>query len=129
VSPPWTAKASHGLPSFTASDGVSVTRGRLPGASTLYGFSEASSTKLCMRCDRPMPVSPAMKAGTQPPLGVAETTQPSASAARIEVVPARKAASRSAAAAAEASPCTASSPGVPHFSSRSRNGFVPPWNG
>ena len=36
-----------------------------------------------------MPVSPAMNAGTQPPLGVIDTTQPSASAAWIEVVPAR----------------------------------------
>ena len=35
VSPPWTAKARCGWPSFIASVGVSVTRGRLPGATTL----------------------------------------------------------------------------------------------
>ena len=45
-------------------------------------------TKLCMRWLRPMPVWPAMTAGIQPPLGVTETTQPSASAASTEVVPA-----------------------------------------
>ena len=35
VSAPWTAKARCGWPSFIESVGVSVTRGRLPGASTL----------------------------------------------------------------------------------------------
>ena len=49
-----------------------------------------SSTKLCMRWLMPMPVRPAMTAGIQPPLGVTDTTQPSSSAASIEVVPARK---------------------------------------
>ena len=73
--------------------GLNVARGRLPGASTLYGLIAGSSTKLCMRCDRPTPVLPAMNAGTQPPLGVIETTQPSASAAWIDVVPTRNASS------------------------------------
>jgi hypothetical protein len=35
-----------------------------------------------------MPVSPAMTAGSQPPLGVTDTAHPSASAASTEVVPA-----------------------------------------
>src|SRR5690606_19925086 len=38
----------------------------------------------------PMPVLPAMQAGTQPPLGVTETTQPSLSAVSMDVVPAAK---------------------------------------
>ena len=88
LSPPCTAKARNGLPSFSARLGVSVTRGRLPGATTLYGFSASSSTKLCMRWLIPMPVRPAMTAGIQPPLGVTETTQPSSSAAWMDVVPA-----------------------------------------
>ena len=41
-----------------------------------------------MRWLMPMPVLPAMTAGSQPPDGVTETTQPSASAASTEVVPA-----------------------------------------
>jgi len=40
-----------------------------------------------------MPVLPAMNAGTQPPLGVIDTTQPSASAAWIDVVPTTNASS------------------------------------
>jgi hypothetical protein len=36
----------------------------------------------------PIPVRPAMTAGTHPPLGVMLTTQPAESAAWIEVVPA-----------------------------------------
>ena len=43
-----------------------------------------------MRWERPTPVAPATTAGTQPPLGVTDTTHPSASAASIEVVPAPK---------------------------------------
>ena len=78
------------MPSFIASVGVRVTRGRLPGSSTLNGFSAGSSTKLCMRWLMPIPVLPAMHAGFQPPDGVTETTQPSSSAASIEVVPAKK---------------------------------------
>ena len=55
MSPPWTATASQGWPSRRTSVGVSVTRGRLPGSTTLNGPSRASVTKLCIRCDRPMP--------------------------------------------------------------------------
>ena len=87
MSPPCTAKARYGAPSFIASVGVRVTRGRFPGSITLNGPSAGSVTKLCIRWLRPTPVCPAMTAGTQPPLGVTETTQPSASAASIEVVP------------------------------------------
>ena len=67
--------------SMLAKVGVKVTRGCLPGATTLYGFSDGSRTKLCMRWLIPMPVLPAMQAGSQPPLGVMDTSQPSASAA------------------------------------------------
>ena len=87
-SPPWTANDRNGAPSLTASVGVSVTRGRLPGAITLNGPSAASVTKLWARCDSPMPVRPAITAGIHPPLGVTDTTQPASSAAWIEVVPA-----------------------------------------
>src|SRR5688572_25022758 len=89
-SPPCTENASHGLPSRNASVGVRVTRGRLPGATTLNGFSASSTTKLCMRCERPTPVLPAITAGTHPPEGVIDTTQPSLSAALTDVVPAKK---------------------------------------
>ena len=68
-------------------------RGRWPGCTTLNGFIFGVSTKLCIRWLSPTPVEPAINAGIQPPLGVTETTQPSASAAWIEVVPARKLAS------------------------------------
>src|SRR5687767_9745850 len=88
-SPPCTENASHGLPSRNASVGVRVTRGRLPGATTLNGFSASSTTKLCMRCERPTPVLPAITAGTHPPEGVIDTTQPSLSAVLTEVVPAK----------------------------------------
>jgi hypothetical protein len=87
LSPPCTAKARYGAPSLSASVGVSVTRGRLPGSTTLKGPSALSSTKLCIRWLSPTPVRPAITAGTHPPLGVTETTQPSSSAASIEVVP------------------------------------------
>ncbi len=88
VSPPCTANDRNGLPSFSASVGVSVTRGRLPGSITLKGPSCASVTKLCIRWLSPTPVRPAMTAGTHPPLGVMDTTHPSASAASMLVVPA-----------------------------------------
>ncbi|MNI63200.1 hypothetical protein D3C85_997440 [compost metagenome] len=78
------------MPSFKNSDGDRVTLGLFPGATTLKGFSVESSTKLCIRWLMPMPVLPAMQAGNQPPLGVTETTQPSLSAASIEVVPLHK---------------------------------------
>ena len=87
ASPPCTAKERKGRPSRSASVGVSVTRGRLPGSITLYGPSSARVTKLCARWLSPIPVRPAITAGTHPPLGVTETTQPASSAAWIEVVP------------------------------------------
>ncbi len=43
----------------------------------------------------PTPVRPAITAGIQAPLGVTETTQPSSSAASIEVVPRKNASSTS----------------------------------
>src|SRR5689334_24693969 len=55
---------------------------------TLNGPSAASVTNDCARWLSPTPVLPAITAGTQPPLGVTETTQPLSSAASIEVVPA-----------------------------------------
>src|ERR1041385_3524607 len=87
LSPPCTAKARNGAPSLSARVGVSVTRGRFPGSMTLYGPSAGSVTKLCIRWLRPTPVRPAMAPWPQPPLGVTDTTQPSESAASIEVVP------------------------------------------
>jgi uncharacterized protein YeaC (DUF1315 family) len=88
LSPPCTEKARYGAPSLSARLGVSVERGRWPGRTTLNGQSASSSTNACMRWLRPMPVLPAMTAGTQPPLGVTDTTHPSSSAACTEVVPA-----------------------------------------
>ena len=85
-----------------------------------------------MRWLRPMPVRPAITAGFQAPLGVIETTQPSASAATTDVVPAWKASSyvipSPGAVVRRAARCA--SPGtVRHASSRALNGFVPPWKG
>ena len=40
-----------------------------------------------MRWLMPIPVCPAITAGTHPPLGVTETTHPSSSAASMDVVP------------------------------------------
>ena len=51
---------------------------RKPSSAKRRGFSAASRTKLCARWLRPMPVRPAITAGIQAPLGVTETTQPSA---------------------------------------------------
>src|SRR5690606_36622624 len=87
VSPPCTANDKKGFPSLRAKAGVSVTRGLLPGAITLNGLIRESSTKLCRRWLMPMPVFPAIHAGTHPPLGVMDTTHPSASAASTLVVP------------------------------------------
>ena len=78
-----------------------------------------------MRWLRPMPVRPAITAGTHPPDGVTETTQPSSSAASMDVVSAVKASMY----------CCSSGdfglgpPSVRHFSRSAVNGLVPPWNG
>ena len=53
----------NGFPSFIASVGVRVTRGRFPGSITLKGLSRASVTKLCARWLMPMPVLPAITEG------------------------------------------------------------------
>ena len=79
------------LASRSAMLGLNVARGRWPGLMTLNGLIASSITNACMRCDMPKPVLPAMNAGTQPPLGVIDTTQPCSSAAWTEVVPARNA--------------------------------------
>ena len=95
---------------------------------------------------------PAITAGTQPPLGVIDTTQPIVSAAWIDVVPrpnaSRNAESASSIAApggaAESGRAGAGCPGslsccplrgwsaaagtTVHRASRERKGFVPPWN-
>jgi len=65
----------------------------LAGATTLNGLSASSSTNACIRWLMPIPVRPAMHAGTHAPLGVTETTHPFSSAASIDVVPARNASS------------------------------------
>ncbi len=78
------------MPSRRARPGVRVARGLFPGSMTLKGFLDSSRTKLWARWLRPTPVVPAMTQGTQAPLGVTETTQPSLSAAWMEVVPVRK---------------------------------------
>src|SRR6266545_3476398 len=85
-----------------------------------------------MRWLMPMPVFPAMTAGTQPPEGVTETTQPSASAASTEVVPAWKASSnvrgeRVFAPSVPAAPAFFGGGG--HLARRSAYGFVERWNG
>src|SRR5690606_22977005 len=71
-------------------EGVRVTLGRLPGSTTLKGLIRESNTKLCSLWLIPTPVFPAIVAGSHPPLGVMETTQPSASAASTVVVPRHK---------------------------------------
>ena len=81
-------RSSFGAPSLSASVGVSVTRGCLPGAMTLNGPSSGAVTKHCARRLRPIPVRPAITAGTHPPLGVIGTTRPAESAASMEEVPA-----------------------------------------
>src|SRR5207248_9290311 len=52
-SPPGVPKASAGSPSRNASDGLSVVRGRLPGASELG--SPRSSQNICARVPRQKP--------------------------------------------------------------------------
>jgi hypothetical protein len=111
-----------GAPSFSASVGVSVMRGRLPGATTLNGLSAGSVTKASMRWLSPTPVPPATTAGCHPPLGVTLTTHPSASAASTDVVPARKASSNDSSAdcCEERGRCAVAG----HASSCLTNGFV-----
>src|SRR5258708_17133117 len=64
--------------------GLSVTRGRFPGASWL-GWPGVS-TKDCMRLLNGTPVSPAITDGSQAPLGVAENTLPLRSTTLTQVV-------------------------------------------
>ena len=59
----------------------------LAGREHVVGVLPLVEHEACMRWLRPMPVRPAMTAGIQAPLGVIETTQPSASAAITDVVP------------------------------------------
>src|SRR5690606_3291671 len=69
--------------------------------------------------------------GSQPPLGVTETTQPSLSTVSTLVVPSRKVRSNSASAVGlhwfglESLPCLT----VRHASNCALNGLVSPWNG
>ncbi len=88
----------------------------------MNGFSASSSTKLCMRWLIPMPVRPAMHTGIQPPLGVTEIAQPCSSAAWIDVVPARKVASKSA--EARGDPGSEFVRTFDHWLSRPVNGLV-----
>ena len=64
--------------------GLSVTRGRLPPASS-FGFP-GISTNCCARSVSGMPVSPAITLGSHAPEGVAENTMPSLSIASTQVV-------------------------------------------
>src|SRR6266704_2365467 len=129
VSPPCTANARNGLPSFIARLGVNVTRGRLPGTITLKGLSALSTTNCCARWLTPMPVWPAITAGIQPPDGVTETTQPDVSAASIDVVPRRNASSKAASAAASVPPSDVVTGRGDQRWSSGKYGLVPPWNG
>src|SRR5882757_69445 len=131
VSPPCTENTRKGLPSFSASEGVRVARGRLPGCSTLNGFSLGSNTKLCMRWLNPTPVWPAITAGVQPPLGVTDTAQPFSSVVSTLVVPSRKLRSYSARAVGLHSFDLPPSAAILlcHFCNTLTNGLVPPWNG
>src|SRR6267378_490168 len=132
VSPPCTAHARNGLPSRSARLGVSVTRGRCPGAITLNGLSVESTTNCCARCLTPTPVWPAITAGIHPPDGVIDTTQPDVSAASIDVVP-RVNASSNADCPVRVPPSDVTGRGGGggggQSRSRLRYGFVPPWNG
>ena len=68
---------------------------------------------------------PAIVAGIQPPLGVTDTTQPSSSAASIDVVPAVNASSNDRPPSAP----VGFGGGGGHLASSAVYGFVPPWNG
>ena len=80
-----------------------------------------------------MPVRPAITAGTQPPLGVIETSQPFLSAAWMLVVPRVKASWK----AASSDGCgvrtrdevSGRGPVVDHCASSDVNGLTPFWNG
>ena len=78
-----------------------------------------------MRWLRPMPVWPAITAGTQPPLGVTETAQPFSSAASTLVVPRRKVRSNS----GERASGVAAGIRLCHCSRIAVKGLVPRWNG
>ena len=82
-----------------------------------------------MRWLMPMPVLPAITAGTQPPQGVTDTTQPSSSAASIEVVPVGNVLAGRCGRHGRCFGLEARRVGRASASSRSLNGFVPPWNG
>ena len=87
MSPPGVPNASHGSPSRSASEGESVVRGRLPGASELG--RPGSSQNIWARVDSEKP-SPGTTGElcSQPPLGVAETRLPHRSAtSRWQVSP------------------------------------------
>ena len=74
----------NALPFSVTSVGLSVTRGRLPPASS-FGWP-GTSRKLCARSVSGMPVSPAITDGIQAPEGVAEKMMPSLSMASTQVV-------------------------------------------
>ncbi len=94
-----------------------------------------------MRWLIPIPAFPAITLGSQPPDGVTETTQPSASAASTEVVPEKKgpekgdssrveeAASRRERWTAGSGAASRRAGAVLHLSKRLLNGFSSPWNG
>src|SRR6185503_12378396 len=73
-----------GSPLRNTSVGVSVIRGRLPGATTLGLFGSVSAD--CKRCPISTPVLPATTAGNQAPLGVALNMLPSLSITFTQVV-------------------------------------------
>ena len=77
--------AMTGLPPLSTSVGVSVTRGRLPGAMTFGWPSQV--LKLVRRAPWMIPVCPATPAVLDSPLGVAVTTLPQWSVTHMVVVP------------------------------------------
>ncbi len=86
-SPPGVPNARRVPSSCSASEGVSVVRGRRPGASELA--KPSSSQNICARVPRQKPRPPiAGELCSQPPLGVAETRLPWRSAtSRWQVSP------------------------------------------
>src|SRR5215510_2159426 len=73
-----------GCPSFRTNVGVSVIRGRFPGATTLGLLGSVSAD--CKRWPIRTPVSPATTAGNHAPLGVALNILPSLSITFTQVV-------------------------------------------